>query len=202
MKKLLAGLLWMAGAGLVTGCLVPARVHVRSQGPLVEYGYTPILFSGYVVYYADGGIPFIWLHGSQYWIPDSYRPTYVAHYHQHQSAYHVWYQHRGDTYRGHRYTNRQDDGRRLQKATDRRPVPQPALRRADDRRPVPQPALRRADDRRPASQPALHRSPEVQPQPKAEPTPGEPGAVKPEAKKKPKPRKSDDDKRPVHRENT
>jgi hypothetical protein len=104
MKKLLAGLCVVLGTGLVTGCLVPASGYVEADAPVVEFGYSPILYNGYVVYYADGGSPYVWISGAQTWIPEPERPRYVAHYHQYSSAYQDWYRNRGHTYRTHRYT--------------------------------------------------------------------------------------------------
>lgn len=119
MKKLLAGLFLLASAALVTGCLVPAGSYVRYDTPVVEYGYKPVLYDGYVVYYAGSGIPFIWLNGSQFWIPDARRPYYVSHYRQNRIAYHKWYSHRGEHYRHHRFSKRSDEQRPQHKADDR-----------------------------------------------------------------------------------
>jgi len=109
MKKLLAGLFLLAAATLVTGCLVGVRSQARYDGPIVEYGYEPVLYDGYVVYYADSGMPFIWLNGSQFWIPEARRTYYVSYYSQHRSAYHNWYSHRGEHYRNRRYALRKDE---------------------------------------------------------------------------------------------
>jgi hypothetical protein len=184
MKNILAVLVLLAGAGLATGCVVPVSGHVQYEGPAAEFGYTPVLFSGYVVYYADGGVPFIWLNGAQFWIPTAERHYYEAYYRQYSGEYSAWYRRHGDSHRGHRYTNQAADGRRL--------------RRADDRGRVPTPALQPADDRGRVAQPVLRPAPEVQPQPKASPEP-EPKATpklevapEPKPKKKPKLTKKDD----------
>jgi hypothetical protein len=182
MKKILAGLFVMASMGLVTGCVfVPARGYVEYDGPVVEYGYEPILYDGYVVYYADGGIPFIWMNGMQFWIPLSERPYYEAHYRQHSSAYHEWYRNRGDHYREHRYTNRNNDGRHPNNADDRERDPRPVVRPVDNREHNTQPVLRPAENREHNFQPVQHPSqdrehnpsmrpaPEVRPQPKVKP---------------------------------
>jgi hypothetical protein len=120
MKKLLAGLFLLVSAALVTGCMLHARGHVMYDAPVVEYGYEPILYDGYVVYYADSGIPFIWLDGSQFWIPEARRTYYVSHYRQHRSAYHKWYSHRGEQYRHRRFAIRNGEQRSQHKANDRK----------------------------------------------------------------------------------
>jgi hypothetical protein len=205
MKKTLVALCVMASTGLATGCVVHTYGYVEDDGPVVEYGYEPVLYDGYVVYYADGGLPFIWLNGLQFWIPVVDRPFYMNHYHQHHDAYHAWYQHRGAMYREHRYSDRSRGryhGNRerpaLHRADDRDRDNRPVLHRADDRdrdrdnRPVlrraddrdrdrdNRPTLQRADDR--PRQPAVRKAPENRPQPKAKPQP-EPKA-KPKLKKK------------------
>ncbi|HOX44000.1 MAG TPA: hypothetical protein PK668_10405 [Myxococcota bacterium] len=192
MKKLLAFLSVMAITGLAAGCVVHHHGYVEYDGPVVEYGYEPILYDGYVVYYADGGIPFIWMNGVQFWIPVAHRSYYIDHYHQHRSAYHAWYQHRGAMYRGHRYADRSRDGRHLHNADDRNRNrdrdDRPVLHRADDRDRDDRPALRRADDRERQERPALHKAPQNRPQPKARPQP----KPKPQPKAKPKLKKKDD----------
>jgi hypothetical protein len=112
---------------------------VQYDGPVVEFGYEPVLYDGYVVYYADAGNPFIWLNGVRFWIPDHERSTYVTHYQQHIGSYHDWYDHRGDSYRDHRYADRSRDGRRQNTAGNRGRDSQPVLRPAPEARPQPEP---------------------------------------------------------------
>ena len=49
-----AGLPWLRGPGL-------GYLRGRAYGPPVEYGYQPLLYNGYVVYYTDIGEPYYWL---------------------------------------------------------------------------------------------------------------------------------------------
>ena len=93
----LAGLAW-------SGCILrPRAIYV---GPPVEYGYTPLLYNGYVVYYDQGGIPFYWYSGGRVFIPMGQRAYYVDHYHSHNQAYWRWHQHRGNHYRSRHYQGR------------------------------------------------------------------------------------------------
>jgi len=98
---LLIGLVALTGT-LVAGCIVPARtvVHV---GPPVEYGYQPMLYNGYVVYYTDAGVPFYWSGGVRVFVPVAYRGVYFDHWHSHRAAYVRWHQHRGSYYRSRHY---------------------------------------------------------------------------------------------------
>lgn len=109
-KKLLLAILLLAAAAMVlSSCLVVARPHPHAAvvvGPPVEYGYQPLLYNGYVVYYDDAGIPYYWYGGSRIWIPLIERDRYVTHYHRHHSAYRTWYKHRGHHYRTQKYRHR------------------------------------------------------------------------------------------------
>ena len=101
---LLLGLVALGGA-LVAGCIIPTRtvVHV---GPPVEYGYQPMLYNGYVVYYTAAGVPFYWSRGVRVYVPVAYRAVYVDHWHTHRSAYVRWHRHRGHHYRSRHYRGR------------------------------------------------------------------------------------------------
>jgi hypothetical protein len=165
---------------LAAGCVVHApRPRVVVSGPVVEYGYEPVLYDGYVVYYLDDGLPFIWVNGARIWIPDAHRPYYLAHYRAHHRAYRAWVHHRGEHYRGQRYQDRH----RGPPSHDR-----PALRRADER-PAPRerPALRRTDERERGAKPGLRPARERPPAPK-------PALRKADDRKKPTLRKADDKK--------
>jgi len=106
-KRLILAVLLLGTAAMVfSSCLVVARprpgVHVV-VGPPVEYGYQPLLYNGYVVYYDDAGIPFYWYGGARVWVPIAYRDRYITHYRTHHRAYRQWYKHRGRSYRSRHY---------------------------------------------------------------------------------------------------
>lgn len=106
---LLMSLLWMMTVAVNAGCFVAVHPYEDDVvvGPPLEYGYEPILYNGYVVYYTDEGVPFYWYNGSQFWIPDAERPMYVTHWHRHRDSYRVWYQNRGHLYRENHYQRSQ-----------------------------------------------------------------------------------------------
>jgi hypothetical protein len=110
-KKMIIALLLIATAGLVfSSCLVVARprpVAAVVVGPPVEYGYQPMLYDGYVVYYTDDGIPFYWVGGARVWVPIEFRGRYISHWRSHRHAYHSWYRHRGHHYRTRHYKSHQ-----------------------------------------------------------------------------------------------
>ena len=92
-KRIVIGLLVIATAGLVfSSCLLVARPHhpvgaVVVVGPPLEYGYQPMLYDGYVVYYTDDGVPFYWSSGVRVWVPISFRTRYISHWRSHRPAY-------------------------------------------------------------------------------------------------------------------
>jgi len=104
-KKTMLGCLLAAACGLAaSSCVIHARPHpVVVAGPPVEYGYQPLLYDGYVVYYTDDGVPFYWLGGARVWVPDHARARYVTHWRAHRRSYRTWRRHRGDHYRSRRY---------------------------------------------------------------------------------------------------
>ena len=102
LRKIVLPLVLLTFAGLAwSGCILrPRAIYV---GPPVEYGYTPLLYNGYVVYYDQGGIPFYWYSGGRIFIPMGQRGYYVDHYHSHNHAYWRWHKHRGKHYRSRHY---------------------------------------------------------------------------------------------------
>jgi hypothetical protein len=112
-KKMIISVLLIAAAGLVfSSCVVVARPRpvvagAVVVGPPVEYGYQPLLYDGYVVYYTDDGIPFYWAGGVRVWVPIEFRARYISHWRSHRHAYHTWYTHRGSHYRGRTYRSHQ-----------------------------------------------------------------------------------------------
>lgn len=103
---ILAMLLFSTGI-LASGCIIRARVPARVVvGPPVEYGYQPMLYEGYVVYYTDDGIPFYWSGGSMVYLPVGVRAVYVDHWRAHRAAYIRWRKHRGHYYRSRHYRGR------------------------------------------------------------------------------------------------
>jgi hypothetical protein len=107
-RKMIIAVLLIATAGLVfSSCLVVARPRPVAAavvvGPPVEYGYQPMLYDGYVVYYTDDGIPFYWVGGTRVWVPIEFRTRYISHWRSHRHSYHNWYRHRGHHYRTRHY---------------------------------------------------------------------------------------------------
>jgi hypothetical protein len=74
--------------------------------PMAEFGWDPIYYDGYVIYYSDEGLPFYYVDGVQVWIPAHERYYYVDYYHQHRDAYQTWYRQRGHQYQGYRHRDR------------------------------------------------------------------------------------------------
>ncbi|RLB58229.1 MAG: hypothetical protein DRI34_05530 [Deltaproteobacteria bacterium] len=118
------------------GCVVVARPAPRPPtpgvvvyGPPLEYGFRPLLYQGYVVYYTDDGIPYYWLGGRQVWLPAAERAYYVRYWRQHRQAYRKWYRHRGHVYRGRRY--------RPKKARKHHYQPAPRLKKVEPYQPAP-----------------------------------------------------------------
>jgi hypothetical protein len=88
-----------------SGCVVPpVGVYGGIYSPPVEYGYEPLLYNGYVVYYTDIGQPYYWLGGARVWVPSYARSRYVQHWQRYKHAYPNWYRHRGEYYKTHRFT--------------------------------------------------------------------------------------------------
>jgi hypothetical protein len=117
-KRIVFQVLVLVLSGLsLSACLIVARPHpvigVTVYSPPVEYGYQPMLYDGYVVYYTDDGIPFFWNGGVRVWVPVYARARYIDHWHHHNRAYRHWYSKRGHYYKGRRYKGQ---GHALKKA--------------------------------------------------------------------------------------
>ena len=104
-------LIGLLGLGL-SACLVVghprhpvmiAPVATVVVGPSLEYGYQPLLYDGYVVYYSNTGVPFYWLGGARVWVPVRVRPYYVDHWRVHRTSYVRWHSHRAKHYRSKRF---------------------------------------------------------------------------------------------------
>ena len=130
----LAGLL--IAASLATGACLVRTVAVVDPGPPIEYGYQPMLYNGYVVYYTDDGIPFFWDAGVRIYIPMAYRTVYINHWHSHRHAYGTWYQHRGNHYRSRRYKGSSHSNDHRSGGHDSRPVLTPKRSDRHDSKPV------------------------------------------------------------------
>jgi hypothetical protein len=98
LRNLLAAAV-LSGALLVGGCYVET---VSPEGVVVgNYGYEPMYFNGYMVYYDGVGRPFYYANGVQVWIPAAspYYHSYIAHYRTYGHAYARWYAGGGYRYR-------------------------------------------------------------------------------------------------------
>jgi hypothetical protein len=73
--------------------------------PVYAYGYEPVYYDGYVVYYDGGGRPYYYVNGAVAWVPPSapIYPRLVEHYHVYGGAYTTWHSNGGYRYRGYRY---------------------------------------------------------------------------------------------------
>jgi hypothetical protein len=129
--------------------------------PRVEFGYQPLLYDGYVVYYTDQEVPVYWANGVEVYVPVAYREVYVTHYHANRSAYLEWHAQRGPYYRGQHYERRDDPRPRPQVGGEhRRPDvrearerPPPRIHQERSRPPPPPPRPERA---RPSPPPPRH----------------------------------------------
>jgi hypothetical protein len=82
---------------LSSGCYAEEEV----EPPAYAYGYEPMYYDGYVVYYDDVGRPYYYAGGAVVWIPPT-APIYVSlvnHWHAYGPAYRAWYAHHGYRYR-------------------------------------------------------------------------------------------------------
>ena len=88
-----------ATAALGTGCYVSAH-------PGVEYGYEPVYYDDYVVYYDDGGRPYYYSGGRVRYVPRTYANygRLSNHYVNHRGRYQRWYRGSGYRYRTYRRT--------------------------------------------------------------------------------------------------
>ncbi|HSQ08630.1 MAG TPA: hypothetical protein VLM84_13210 [Chromatiaceae bacterium] len=97
-RKTLTTLTFLSLVALASpGCVAPVwdtSVGV-AYGPPVEYGYQPLLYNSYVVYYTDIGEPYYWLGGARVWVPTHARGPYLGHWRRYRHVYPTWYKHRG-----------------------------------------------------------------------------------------------------------
>ena len=77
-----------------------------AYGPPVEYGYQPLLYNSYVVYYTDIGEPYYWLGGARVWVPTYARGPYLGHWQRYRHVYPTWYKHRGAYYQTRQFHGR------------------------------------------------------------------------------------------------
>ena len=160
-KKMIVAVFLIAAAGLVlSSCVVgvrarPVPVGVVVVGPPVEYGYQPMLYDGYVVYYTDDGIPFYWAGGVRVWVPIEFRARYISHWRTHRHAYHNWYTHRGHYYRTRTYRSHQ---RGVRHGPGHRPVITPRHHKG---RPVIKPTEKKGS--KPVIKPKKKKKPVIKP---------------------------------------
>ena len=111
----------LAGSMSIAGCYVET---VGPEGVAVgNYGYDPIYYNGYMVYY-DAGRPFYYLNGAVVWISpaDPYYNTYITHWRTYGAYYGRWYGAYGARYRGYRTATPYYGGHRAYRAPAR-PAP-------------------------------------------------------------------------------
>jgi hypothetical protein len=110
--RTLAAVAVLGGSIAITGCYYePAE-----GGPTVvaDYGYEPMYYDGYLVYYDNVGRPFYWMNGVQVWVPPTspYYAGYVTHWRTYGPAYRRWVAHYGTRYRTYRLRTRYYGGHR------------------------------------------------------------------------------------------
>ena len=99
----MTGALLVASASLVPGCYVEAAGTIPP--PEYAYGYAPVYYDGYLVYYDEVGRPFYYVDGAVAWVPRS-APVYaglVAHWRAFGPSYREWHSHDGDRFRSYRF---------------------------------------------------------------------------------------------------
>ena len=106
-----------------------AGCYVHAVGPDAEvvvgnYGYEPMYYDGYVVFYDEAGRPFYYVGATRVYIPPSspYYATYVAHYRMYAPYYARWYAQHGYRYHTFRVTAGYYGGHRVYIQTYRRPA--------------------------------------------------------------------------------
>lgn len=160
-KRMIITLLLIATAGLIfSSCLVVARPRpvvgaAVVVGPPMEYGYQPLLYDGYVVYYTDDGVPFYWASGVRIWVPIEFRARYISHWRTHRHAYVRWHQHRGHHYRSQHYRGHQ---RGVKRGHGSKPVIKP---KGHKDRPVIRP--KEKEESRPVIKPKKKKKPVIKP---------------------------------------
>jgi len=102
---------WTAGLGMLaigvamsmSGCYAEAEGTIPP--PQYEYGYAPVYYDGYVVYYDEAGRPYYYLNGAVQFVPQT-SPLYlglVAHWNAFGPHYRDWNVHAGERYRTYRF---------------------------------------------------------------------------------------------------
>jgi hypothetical protein len=92
----------------MAGSLAAAGCYVEPAGPgavvVGAYGYDPLYYDGYMVFYDPVGRPYYNANGVRIWIsPGSpHYARYTAHWRAHGPAYRRWYSAHGHRYHGHR----------------------------------------------------------------------------------------------------
>jgi hypothetical protein len=99
----IAGVGFLAIGGVMSGCYAEAEGTIPP--PQYEYGYAPVYYDGYVVYYDDAGRPYYYVNGGVRYVAET-SPLYlglVAHWRAFGPRYHDWHVHAGERYRGYRF---------------------------------------------------------------------------------------------------
>jgi hypothetical protein len=88
---------------LGAGCYAEAEGTIPT--PENSYGYAPVYYDGYVVYYDDVGRPYYHVGGARVWVPQNSRgySGYATHWRTFGPRYHEWYSHSGNRYQGYRF---------------------------------------------------------------------------------------------------
>jgi hypothetical protein len=95
----------MVGVALTVGVASIDACYVDVPPPeIVEDGYQPMYYDGYVVYFDAAGQPYYYAGGRAVWIAptDPLYTTYVVHYRAYQRSYQRWYARGGYRYRVYR----------------------------------------------------------------------------------------------------
>jgi hypothetical protein len=90
-----AGSMWIAGCVVVRPRGVRVAVPIPVPHPVVAVHYSPLHYSGHLVYYTSAGVPFYWNGGVRVYVPVNHRHRYVTHYQKHRRAYHEWQRKQG-----------------------------------------------------------------------------------------------------------
>ena len=108
-RKALTTLTFLSLVALASpACVAPVwdtSVSV-AYGPPLEYGYQPLLYNGYVVYYTDIGEPYYWLGSARVWVPTYARGPYLGHWQRYRHVYPTRYKHRGAYYQTRQFHGR------------------------------------------------------------------------------------------------
>lgn len=79
---------------VATGCTVYGRAATpAARVDVVEYEYQPMYYGNDVVYYDDGGMPYVYVGGGVRYVPrtDARFRVFVDHHHKHRTAYRKWH---------------------------------------------------------------------------------------------------------------